>query len=107
MSARSAALAVAAAVVAVACAAGLPQPTSEDAERARTSYSDVSLEQLARGRELYVRSCAGCHTLKPPSELPTSRWRGAVDEMRQKKGARLSDEESEAIVRYLETVSQR
>jgi hypothetical protein len=89
-----------------ACASALPEPTSQDADFARTSYRDVSVEQLAQGRSIYVSRCAGCHVLKLPREVPAERWRHEVDEMRQKRGVALTAAEAESIVRYLETVSR-
>jgi hypothetical protein len=53
-----------------------------------------------------VRTCAGCHTLKLPSELPPERWRGEVEDMRS-MGVKLNESDAELISRYLETLSRR
>jgi mono/diheme cytochrome c family protein len=94
------------ALAAVGCSPALPVPEAADAATARASWPETSLAELQKGRELYVRSCANCHTLKLPDELPPERWRGEVDHM-QELGVKLAEGEAELIVRYLETMSRR
>lgn len=94
-------------LLAAACAAGVPEPTAVDEERARSRWPDATLAELARGRSLYVEKCAGCHALKSPHELSAEQWSHEVDEMRQSQGVRLSEPEATAIVRYLSTLSAR
>jgi hypothetical protein len=79
----------------------VPQPTAADAARGSAHFPDLTLTELASGRELYVGRCSGCHALKPPSELPPERWQTEVSEMREKNGVKLSDVEARAILRYL------
>ncbi len=85
----------------LACGSALPEPTASDATRGSRSFAGLTLAELQQGRQLYVARCAGCHVLKLPSELPPAGWPESVAEMRRKNGVRLSDEEAEAIVRYL------
>lgn len=90
-----------------ACSAGLPQPTAADASRAKARWPSASLEELDRGRDLYVRKCAGCHALKSPGEIEPGRWEKEVAEMRQDHEVELSDAEASAIVQYLWSVGSR
>ncbi len=91
------------AVVALAACGGspIPRPTAADASRGSARYPDLTLNELAQGRTLYVSRCGSCHTLKPPAELPPERWEVEVTEMRTNNGVKLSDAEARAIVRYL------
>jgi nitrate/TMAO reductase-like tetraheme cytochrome c subunit len=85
------------------CVSAFPSPTASDLERARVEWSDVTLEELAKGRELYVGKCGACHRLKEPGELAPDAWPAAVHEMADE--ANLGAGEREAIVRYLVTMS--
>jgi mono/diheme cytochrome c family protein len=79
----------------------VPAPTAADAARGSAHFPDLTLAELAHGRELYVGRCGSCHALKPPSELPPEQWQTEVSEMRAKNGVKLSDAEAQAILRYL------
>lgn len=90
-----------------ACAAGLPAPTSGDVTRASQRFPGASAERLARGRSLYVQTCAGCHSLKSPGEVPPDQWAEAIAEMRRDHGVRLNDDEASAMTEYLWALSSR
>lgn len=96
-----------AAMVLAACGAGLPQPTAEDASRAKARWPAADLEELGRGRQLYVQKCAGCHALKSPADVPPGQWEREVAEMREEHDVELSDGEAVAIVQYLWSVGTR
>jgi len=85
----------------------LPVPTAADASRASAHFPDVTLSELNHGRTLYVSRCGSCHTLKPPSELSGEQWQAEVSDMRAKNGVKLSDDEAQAIVRYLTVAASR
>lgn len=89
------------------CAASLPAPTSADVARASQRFPDASAERLAKGRSLYVQSCAGCHSLKSPAEVPPQQWAEEIAEMRQQHGVRLTDDEASAMAQYLWAVGSR
>jgi mono/diheme cytochrome c family protein len=90
-----------------ACGAGLPHPTASDANRAAARWPGASVEDLGRGREAYVRTCAGCHALKSPSDVPPDQWVLEVKEMREHHGVSLTDPEADSMVRYLWTMGSR
>jgi hypothetical protein len=79
----------------------VPQPTAADATRGSAHFPGLTLNELHRGRSLYVSRCGTCHVLKRPMELVPEQWQAEVDEMRAKNGVKLSDDEAQAIVRYL------
>jgi cytochrome c5 len=86
----------------VACGGSpIPHPTAADAARGTTQFADLTLSELSQGRTLYVSRCGSCHTLKRPAELKPEQWEHEVGEMREKNGVKLSDQETQAIVRYL------
>lgn len=89
------------------CTAGLPAPTSADVVRASRQFPRVSAERLAEGRSLYVQSCAGCHVLKGPDEVPPHQWATEIAEMREKHGVRLTDDQAAAMNEYLWAVGSR
>ncbi len=72
-----------------------------DLSRGVATFPDLTLAQLNRGRTLYVSRCGSCRVLLRPAELSASRWQEEVEEMRTKNGVKLSDDEAQAIVRYL------
>ena len=69
-------------------------------------YSPVSdvgtstLENLKKGRELYVNNCASCHQLYMPNKYDDATWMKNLNEMQDK--AKISDEQKNLIYHYLE-----
>lgn len=98
-------LALACALTVVACTESLPRPTQAEVELARNDWPDASLEQLNRGRQLYVQSCAGCHALALPSEHEPGEWTSIVQTMRREEEVELRDDEADLILRYLSAVA--
>ena len=99
----AAAALVAAALIAGGCAAALRQATPEDAVRLAPQWPGTTLEDLQRGRSLYVRRCSGCHNVYLPRAFPPAKWPGLVDEMAAK--ARLGPGERDDMVRFLVAVA--
>jgi mono/diheme cytochrome c family protein len=100
---RRLALVLAAAGLAAACAAALRHSTPADVTLVSPKWPGTTVEDLERGRRLYVRRCAGCHTLILPSAHGPDEWPVLVDAMAEK--ARLKPAEREDIVRFLTAVS--
>lgn len=92
-------------LIAIGCATAVVQPTREDVTWASGLWPETTLEDLQRGRTLYVGKCAGCHHLHRPDEYSADRWRTLVDEMR--KEAKVSEEEGALILKYLSAASTR
>ena len=99
----AAAALVAAALVAGGCAAALRHASPEDAVRVAPQWPGTTVEDLERGRRLYVRRCSGCHNVVLPRAFPAEKWPGLVDEMAEK--ARLGPSEREDVVRFLVAVA--
>ncbi len=85
------------------CAAALRHASPEDAVRVAPQWPGTTVEDLERGRRLYVRRCSGCHTLFLPAAYPKEAWPGLVDAMAEK--ARLRPGEREDVVRFLVAVA--
>jgi mono/diheme cytochrome c family protein len=92
-----------AAGLAAACAAALRHATPADVTLVSPQWPGTTVQDLERGRRLYVRRCSGCHTLFLPSAHPPDEWPGWVDAMAEK--ARLKPAEREDVVRFLVAVS--
>ena len=88
------------------CSPALAEPNAADAAAAQKVWPEITLVELQQGRELYVKTCASCHPLKLPEQLPPDRWRNEVGHMRE-LGVKLSEPDAELITRYLETISRR
>jgi mono/diheme cytochrome c family protein len=85
------------------CAAALRHASPEDAVRVAPQWPGTTVAVLERGRRLYVRRCAGCHTLVLPAAHPPGEWPRLVDSMAKK--ARLRPDEREDVVRFLVAVA--
>jgi len=88
------------------CIPVAPQPTTAQLAAARASDPDLSLEDLQRGRDSYVKRCGSCHALRPPAERPPEAWPLEVQRMQTQHQVRLSADEQRDIVRYLRAASQ-
>ena len=102
-SGKARALVCASALAAAACAAALRHPTEADALAVASRYPGTTAADLERGRSLYVRRCAGCHTVPLPSVHTPAEWPEVIGEMAGR--ARLSPPERADIERFLVAVS--
>jgi len=100
---RKAALCLAAAFVALGCAAALRHPTAADAQAVAARYPGTTAVDLERGRTLYVRRCAGCHTVPLPSVHTPAEWPEVLGEMAGR--SRLTAQERADIERFLVALS--
>lgn len=97
------ALGVAALLAMVGCAT-LAQPGPADAAFAAERWPGTTLDDLAAGRALYVKRCAGCHALYRPERYPPESWAPHIDEMAER--AALKAGERETLLRFLMTMSR-
>jgi mono/diheme cytochrome c family protein len=79
-----------------ACVASLYMPTENDAKK-----YNISLDELQKGRKLYIRSCSSCHNLHLPSAYSNHEWWKHLNKMQQR--AKIDDAQKELIAKYLET----
>ena len=61
--------------------------------------SNIPLEELKKGRDLYVNSCASCHQLYLPSKFSKKEWEENLDRMQPK--AKITDAEKQLIYQYI------
>ena len=92
-------------VAAIGCAATLGHPTAQDAEWASRRWRTTTLEDLQKGRAVYVQKCAGCHNLHTPEQYSPTEWEGYVAYMAE--DAKLTAEEQVLITRFLVAASAR
>ena len=100
---RRVAVVLATTALAAACAAALRHSTPADVTLVSPKWPGTTVDDLERGRRLYVRRCSGCHTLILPSAHAPDDWPVLVDAMAEK--ARLKPAEREDVVRFLTAVS--
>ena len=100
---RRLAIVILSTAVATACAAALRHSTPADATLVAPQWPGTTVEDLERGRRLYVRRCSGCHTLILPAAHAPDEWPALVDAMAEK--ARLKPGERDDVVRFLVAVS--
>ncbi len=86
------------------CAGAVPVPASTHVEYASRRWPGTRLQDLSAGRELYILKCSGCHSLHAPKELSGQQWEKTVPEMMMR--SRLTKEEADLMLRYLESASE-
>ena len=87
------------AVLVVACGASVaPRPNAADVARISERWPNASLDELERGRSLYLSRCTSCHAPVDPASIPAELWPDQVEEMKQRSQL---GEESELVVKYL------
>jgi hypothetical protein len=77
-----------------ACRSALYFPKEEHSIR-----SGISVEELLKGRDLYVKSCGSCHNLFIPNRFTKQHWINEMPEMQQK--AKIGESEANSILNYI------
>lgn len=60
---------------------------------------NASLDDLQKGRQLYINKCSSCHSLILPEKHTASEWKIWVEKMRPK--AKTNEPEEKLIIKYL------
>ncbi|MCX6290566.1 MAG: hypothetical protein NT126_02225 [Bacteroidetes bacterium] len=74
-------------------------PVESDLTKVNSPGSIVTLEELNKGYNLYVASCAGCHWLPVPTKKNKSDWEQVFPEMFLK--AKLTPDQQQLIRHYV------
>jgi cytochrome c5 len=90
---KQTALAVIGISILIACSSALYMPSKENVA------ANSNIEELRKGRALYVSKCSSCHTLYLPEKYNKTEWAKWVDRMAPK--AKITDQEKELIQAYL------
>jgi mono/diheme cytochrome c family protein len=80
--------------VLVACVPALYIPDMQQADKA-----GIRLEELHRGRQLYVDHCGSCHTLYLPREFSDTAWQRLTVSMQIR--SKIDTTQRQLILRYL------
>jgi len=88
-----------------ACGSPFPHPSSADVASLKATDPSAHLEDLERGRTLYMGKCGSCHMLHPPATIAPEAWRGKVMRMQTEGHVHLQDDELRDIVRYVRAAS--
>lgn len=73
------------------CSTTLYQPVN--------NINNTLVEDLKKGRELYVNNCASCHQLYMPNKYTDEKWKINLDEMQVR--AKITNSEKELIYQYI------
>ena len=60
---------------------------------------DFSLEDLQKGRKIYMRHCQACHERVPPGKIDPEYWRSILPHMSQR--AHLTPQDTQSLQNYL------
>jgi len=96
---RAAPLAAVLVVAACSGSGAVPRP-----DAAMAAASGVGLEELTRGRQVYVTSCSGCHRLYRIDEFDRVGWESAVRDMAPK--AKLAPAGRDELLGYLRAAAR-
>jgi hypothetical protein len=85
-------------------------PTQLDADRIAQRYPDHKLDDLHRGREIYIKNCGTCHDLKDPASETEMKWAQIVPVMVKKVNEKadsivIDAPAEETLLRFLITMS--
>ena len=67
-----------------------------------SNAGEIAIENLQKGRKLYVNNCSSCHQLFLPQKYDNSKWQKNLDEMQLR--SKISDEQKKLIFDYLVNV---
>lgn len=87
------------------CATAVIRPDARDVHWASQRWPGTTVDDLSRGRELFVLRCAGCHNLPEPASKTPEQWADVVEEMGSR--AKLDRGDQELVLRYLSAASER
>ncbi len=91
-----------------ACGTKLIEPSDADVNRVKAKYPDYTVEQLQKGKTLYVQHCGNCHGLYKPSSQSEAEWNKIVPWMSNKVNKQqantLSVEDQDLILKYVITM---
>jgi hypothetical protein len=96
-------LAVMVVVALAGCGVDVPHATAIDAQRAAQLRPGTTLEELERGRSLYLAKCTSCHAPVAPRSHTPEAWPAQVAKMAER--AKVTSAEVDLLVLYLTTVS--
>ena len=101
LAALAALLAAAVMVLSPGCGpSAIPRPVEADL---KSAGQGVEIGDLREGRDIYVRSCSGCHRLYRPVERSSRQWEAEVSGMSDH--VTLTAEESKLVLQYLRAYS--
>jgi hypothetical protein len=75
------------------CGTALYLPSTENV------LPNTNIEDLQKGRKLYINNCGSCHSLILPDKYNTEQWQFWVSKMEPK--TKINSEDSELILKYL------
>jgi hypothetical protein len=93
-------------VAAVACSTGFPSPGNAEVAALKARDPAVRLEDLERGRSLYLAKCSGCHLVIEPRKFAADAWPEKIQRMQNERRVHLAPDELSDIERYVVATSR-
>jgi len=90
---KTTALAAISVSIFVACSSALYMPSKQNIAK------NANVEELQKGRAIYVSKCNSCHTLRLPEKYSKTEWAVHLDKMAPR--AKITDEEKRLILAYV------
>lgn len=86
-------------LVLVGCSAPFFIPTEQDIALASVNGKDTTLDELTKGRTVYVNNCGKCHALFKPTGFSEEKWKKIVPVMALK--AKITEAEGDQVLKYM------
>lgn len=83
-------------IVVYACSTTLYLPTQADAQK-----TDVSIDTLTIGRNIYINNCGSCHRLHSPESFSKKEWTDVLPSMFKK--AKMKKDDARLVLSYIKT----
>ena len=103
---RAKGLLLAASLALVGCARTVVPHADDLAASCGLQLRDDERAALEAGRQEFVETCSGCHNLPVPASRSPREWAGVVFEMVEEEDVELTEQQREAIVRYLQEAAR-
>ncbi len=89
----------------------LAEPTEADVEKGKSTFPNLTLEDLKEGKKLYESNCNLCHKLYNPKTFTETDWKKIVPPMVKKVSKKtqqtLTEKEEQQILHYLLVARQK
>ena len=78
-------------------------PSQSDADRGAQKFQGYSMNDLEKGKAIYVSNCNKCHRYKVPQSRDETKWDDIIPKMAKK--AKLDSEQESLVLKYVVTMS--
>jgi len=87
------------------CSSKVLPPTSSELNQFKQTNPAIDTSSIAKGYDIYARSCHKCHGLKNPGNFTNEQWNKILPTMA--KRAKLKEDEIELVHNYVTLYSKK